>query len=126
MKEQELRAAIENIDAYFRSGNSVPVTRATIKVEEWEAVKAASTPLLERIEELERKLKEAQRYGDKMRLQKTNLFIDTFSSFGHQDRGKLANLLAHDYQILAIELKDKYGGRFTRFDTALQHKEQTK
>jgi hypothetical protein len=31
---------IDQIDAYFRSGNSVPVTRATIKFEEWQAAKA--------------------------------------------------------------------------------------
>jgi hypothetical protein len=37
----EQRRAFEAIDAYFRSGNGVPVTRATIKLEEWEAVKAA-------------------------------------------------------------------------------------
>lgn len=30
---------IEKIDARFRSGNSVPVTRANITAEEWEALK---------------------------------------------------------------------------------------
>ena len=31
--------AIKNIDLYFTSGNTIPIERATIKREEWEAVK---------------------------------------------------------------------------------------
>jgi hypothetical protein len=31
--------ALEAIDKYFRSGNSIPVERATIRREEWEALK---------------------------------------------------------------------------------------
>lgn len=35
------RAAIEKIDAYFKSGNSIPVERATITAELWGPIRAA-------------------------------------------------------------------------------------
>lgn len=40
MNEEQMKA-IQAIDDYFKSGNSVPVSRATIKREEWEMAKAA-------------------------------------------------------------------------------------
>ena len=36
-----LEKEIEAIDLYFRSGNSVPITKATIPKTEWEALKQA-------------------------------------------------------------------------------------
>jgi hypothetical protein len=38
---KEQKRAVQAIDDYFKSGNSVPVSRATIKREEWELAKAA-------------------------------------------------------------------------------------
>lgn len=35
--------AVKEIDAYFKSGNSIPVERATIKRIEWEAAKNQPT-----------------------------------------------------------------------------------
>lgn len=40
MNEEQMKA-IQAIDDYFKSGNNVPVERATIKREEWERAKAA-------------------------------------------------------------------------------------
>lgn len=40
MNEEQMKA-IQAIDDYFKSSNSVPVLRATIKREEWERAKAA-------------------------------------------------------------------------------------
>jgi hypothetical protein len=39
-REGNVMEALEAIDKYFRSGNSIPVERATIRREEWEALKA--------------------------------------------------------------------------------------
>lgn len=39
LSDKDLELAIKAIDDYFVSGNDVPVERATIKREEWEAVK---------------------------------------------------------------------------------------
>lgn len=44
--------ALEAIDKYFRSGNSIPVERATIRREEWEALKALIEGLMARAENL--------------------------------------------------------------------------
>lgn len=48
MNEEQMKA-IQAIDDYFKSGNSVPVSRATIKREEWELAKAALDRHLERL-----------------------------------------------------------------------------
>jgi hypothetical protein len=45
--------ALEAIDKYFRSGNSIPVERATIRREEWEALKAEIKELEDKIELME-------------------------------------------------------------------------
>lgn len=44
--------SIEEIDLLFKSGNDVPVTRATITLEQWEAVKANMEMTEERAREI--------------------------------------------------------------------------
>lgn len=51
MNEEQIRA-IEAINAYFISGNDIPVERATIKREEWELAKAALASKAKSVPEL--------------------------------------------------------------------------
>lgn len=49
----EIKEVIEDMDLHFKSGNDVPVTRATITLEQWEAVKAEIECLRDEVSSLE-------------------------------------------------------------------------